>query len=69
MWQKIFKGHKMHSCILATTAHKWSFWCAKIVNVYVVFLIKNLIFLICINFFAYFCPRNRIRDFQNYMLH
>ena len=23
MWQKIFKGHKMHSCILATTAHKW----------------------------------------------
>lgn len=25
MWQKIFKGHKMHSCILATTAHKWSF--------------------------------------------
>ena len=41
MWQKIFKGHKMYSCILATTAHKWSFWCAKIVNVYVVFCIKN----------------------------
>ena len=41
MWQKIFKGHKMHSCILATTAHKWSFWCAKIVNVYVVFCIES----------------------------
>ena len=42
MWQKIFKRHKMHSCILATTAHKGSFWFAKIVNVYVVFCIKNL---------------------------
>lgn len=41
MWQKIFKRHKMHSCILAATAHKGSFWFAKIVNVYVVFCIKN----------------------------
>lgn len=63
MWQKIVKRHKMHSCILATTAHKWSFWCAKIVNVYVVFCIKIEIYLIYINICLNFAPRKRI-DFQ-----
>lgn len=60
MWQKIFKRHKMHSCILATTAHKWSFWCAKIVNVYVVFCIKIEIYLIYINICLNFAPRKEL---------
>ena len=60
MWQKIVKRHKMHSCILATTAHKGSFWCAKIVNVYVVFCIKIEIYLIYINICLNFAPRKEL---------
>ena len=48
----------MHSCILATTAHKWSFLCAKFVNVYVVFCIKNREIFDLYQYLSYFCKRN-----------
>ena len=65
MWQKIFKRHKMHSCVLATTAHKWSFLCAKFVNVYVVFCIKNRDLFDLYQYLSYFCTQKKKLIFKN----